>query len=222
MKGWNEGVGNYERLLKNADVKSFSVIEATDNLYGKDQFHVYYENEIILGADPNTFKYLKKGFAIDKDRAYYYNDSIKNSSPKEFEVIDYYYSKNYQNVFYKTKPLNVCSVNNFTFVFPNEDDLFGRWSTDGCFYFYNNYKVPSNDYKNIIVYEGSHGISSDKKYVYQYDKNYFERNERNIFIKEKGLLIKDTIDIKTITNKNNILKDKFGSIYNNVYGNKKN
>ena len=117
MKGWNEGVGNYERLLKNADAKSFSVIETDDNLYGKDELYVYYENEIISGADPNTFKHLKKGFAIDKNRAYHYNDSIENSNPKEFEVIDYNFSKNYQNVFYKTKPLDVCSVNNFTFVF---------------------------------------------------------------------------------------------------------
>ena len=222
MKGWNEGVGKYERLLKNADAKSFSIIETDDNLYGKDKFYVYYENEIIHGADPKTFKHIKKGFAIDKNRAYHYNDSIENSNPKEFEVIDYHFSKNYENVFYKTKPLDVCSVNNFTFVFPIEDDFWGRWSTDGCFYFYNNYKIPSNDYKNITVYEGSHGISSDNKYVYQYNKNYFEGNERNIFIKEKGLLIKDTIDIKTITNENNILKDKFGNIYNNVYGNKNN
>lgn len=212
-KFWSFGQGGWnEKVLENADLESFSEIKSDDNTYGKDEFNVYYENEIIPGADPTTFKILKKGFAIDAKRAYYYNDSIENSNPKEFEVIDYDFSKNHQNVFYKNKSLNVCSVDNFSFVFPNKDNVLGRWSKDGCHYFYNNYKVPSDDYKNIRVYQGSHGISSDKKYVYQFDKNYFETNNRKVFIKEKGIIVEDTIDIKTFVIENNILKDKFGNI----------
>lgn len=212
MKGWNEGQGNYERLLENADAKTFSEIETNDNLYGKDKSNVYYQNQIIPGADPNSFKTIKKGFAVDAKRVYYYNDSIENSKPKEFEIIDYEFSKNYHDVFYKTRPLNVCSVKDFTFVFKNEKSVLGRWSTDGCFYYYNNYKVPSNDYKNIIVYENSHGVSRDNDYVYVFDKNYFDTNTRQVFIKETGLAVKDTIDIKTFKIENNIMTDKFGRI----------
>ena len=199
-------------LLEQADVKSFITIDTKDNLYGKDKSNVFFKNKIIPGADPNTFKPIKKGYAIDAKRVYYYNDSIENSNPKEFEIIDYDFSKNYQNVFYKSKTLDVCSVNDFTFVYSNKKNNLGRWSTDGCWYYYNNYKVPSNDYENITIYKESHGISSDQKYVYQFDKKYFETNKRKVFIKDKGIIVEDTIDNNTFYIENNILNDKFGSI----------
>ena len=44
------------------------------------------------------------------------------------------------------------------------------------------------------------------------DKNYFETNNRKVFIQEKGMIVEDTIDIKTFVIENNILKDKFGNI----------
>lgn len=212
MKDWNEGMGNYERVLENADAESFSEIKTDENLYGKDKSKVYYENKIISGADPSTFKYVLKGYAIDKNRAYYYDDSLAHSNPKRFEIIDVYFSKDDQNVFYKNKALNVCSVDEFSLVFPSERNVLGRWSTDGCSYFYNEYKVPSNDYENTIVYKGSLGISRDKNNVYQFDKPYFDSHKRTVFIKEKGIVVQDTIDIETFTIKNNIMTDKFGQI----------
>ena len=212
-KFWSFGQGGWnEKVVENADLKSFSEIKSEDNLYGKDKFNVYFENEIIPGADPNTFKHLKRGYAIDKNRAYYFNDSITNSSPKQFEIIDGYYSKDWKNVFYTDKSLNVCSVNDFTFVYEDEESFLGRWSTDGCHYYFNNYKVPSNDYKNIELFKGSNGISKDTEFVYDKNQKYFLPNERMVFIKEKGIMVKDTIEIKTFTVQNYICKDKFGRI----------
>ena len=204
--GWND------LILENADVKSFKTINTKDNLYGKDSIYVYFNNKIVPGADPQTFKYISNGYAIDKNRAYYYSDSITKSSSKGFEIINSDFSKNKDNVFYKTKPLEVCSVDSFHFVFPDKDNPLGRWSTDGCFYYYNNYKVPSKDYENIIIYRGSGGISRDNQLVYKLDKNYFDTNTRTVFVKEKGVIVKDTIDIKTFTVVKGKLKDKFGNI----------
>ncbi|MGB5980578.1 MAG: DKNYY domain-containing protein [Nonlabens sp.] len=212
VKGWNEGQGNYERLLENADAQNFSEIENNDNLYGTDKINVYYEDKIIPGADPKSFKTIKKGFAIDSKRAYYNNDSIENSSPRGFEVIDYKFSKNHNNIFYKTKPLNVCSVNDFRFVSTKKDNVLGRWSKDGCFYYFNNYRVPSNDYKDIVIFINSVGISRDNNHVYAFDKNYFDTNTRVVFVKATGSMVKDTIDIETFKIENNIMMDKFGRI----------
>lgn len=210
---WSFGQGGWNELvLEDVELESFIVIYEEDNLYAKDESNVFFNNKIIPGADPKTFKPIKQGYAVDAERVYYYNDSIANSSPEEFEIIDKDFSKNYQNVFYRTKPLNVCSVADFYFVFPDERNILGCWSTDGCFYYFNNYKVPSNDYKNIVVYKGSHGISRDNEYVYEFDKNYFETNKRKVFLKEKGLIVEDTIDINTFTVENHMLKDKFGRI----------
>ena len=206
LGGWNE------KLIEQADIKTFSELKSENNLYGKDKTNVYYSNLIIPGADPKTFKPLEKGFALDAKRVYYYNDSIANSRPENFNVIDHEYCKNNKNVFYKTFPLNVCSVEDFTFISSDKESVFGRWSTDGCFYYYNNFKVPSNDYQNIVVYRNSHGISRDNNNVYEFDKNYFETHSRQVFIKETGTMVKDTIDIKSFSIENNILTDKFGRI----------
>ncbi|WP_162985011.1 DKNYY domain-containing protein [Mesonia aquimarina] len=210
---WSFGQGGWnEKVVENADLKSFCQINSEDNLYGKDKSNVYYENVIIPGADPNTFKHLKRGYAVDINRAYYYNDSIANSSPKEFEIIDGYFSKDWKNVFYTDKSLDVCSVNDFTFVYKDEKSFLERWSTDGCYYYFNNYKVPSEDYKNIVLFKGSNGISKDTEFVYYKDQKYILPNERMVLIKEKGIMVKDTIDIKTFTVENYICKDKFGRI----------
>jgi len=197
--GWNE------RIVENADTNSFETIDSNENLYGKDKSNVYYNNEIIPGADPKTFKYIKEGYAIDKNKAYYYKDSIENSSSKQFKVIDGYFSKDIKNVYFTTKPLNVCSVNNFDFVYKDVQHNWSRWSTDGCFYYINDIKVPSNDYENIVVYKGSHGFSKDSKYVYY-------KNKKITYAKGFAKLL-DTIDVKTLEflgNKN--FKDKHGCI----------
>lgn len=205
--GWNE------RIVENADIQSFSEIKTKVNLYGKDRSNVYFKNEIIPGADPNTFKHIKEGYAVDKNRAYYFNDSIANSSPIEFKIIDGYFSKDWKNVFYTDKSLNVCSVRDFTFVYEDEESFLGRWSTDGCYYYFNNYKVPSNDYENVVLFKGSFGISKDTNFVYEKDQIYVLPNKRTILIKEQGkLMVKDTIDIKTFVVENHIFKDKFGQI----------
>ena len=212
-KFWSFGQGGWnERIVENADLKSFSKLKSNDNLYGKDKSHVYYENIIIPGADPKTFKHIKDGYSVDKNRAYYFNDSITNSSPKDFQIIDGYYSKNYNNVFYTDKSLNVCSVNDFTFVYKDEESFLGRWSTDGCYYYFNNYKVPSKEYINVELFKRSDGVSKDSRYVYNKDQIYILLEKRKVFIRNKGFIEKDTIDIETFTVENYIFKDKFGRI----------
>jgi len=43
LKGWNEGSGNYERLVEKADAKTFQKIENDENLtIGKDNKYVFF------------------------------------------------------------------------------------------------------------------------------------------------------------------------------------
>ena len=198
--GWNE------RLVENADYNTFSFYDSNKYIYGKDKNNIYFKEVVISGADPKTFKLIENGYAIDKKRAYYFKDSITNSSPKDFKVINGYYSKDFNDVYYTTSPMNVCSVENFDFVYKdNSEEASARWSTDGCFYYYENIKVPSNDYKNIKIYKGSTGISSDKKNV------YFEG--RNICYNKEGKRIIDTIFIETFkVFELQHCKDKYGCL----------
>lgn len=197
--GWNK------YIIENTDSKTFEKIDSDIDLYGKDKLNVYFKNKIISGADPNTFKYIQEGYAVDKNRAYYYNDSIESSSPKNFEIIDGYFSKDFKDVYYENKPLNVCSVKNFEFLFKDEKNSWHQWSKDGCFYYFNNFRIPSDDYNNLIIFKGSAGIAKDRKYAYVED--------RNIYFNKEGKRILDTIDVETFTVIDNIrCKDKFGCI----------
>lgn len=210
-KRFDEASGPSQGLIKDADPESFVIL---DYEYGKDHRQVFYQGQTIPGADPSTFKPLTRLYAIDKFRGYYAGDSIANSTSKDFTIIDEYYSKDKTNVFHTTKPLNVCSVDNFH-IYSNkiEEDLSDRWATDGCFYYFDNFKIPSTDYENIKFYAGSAGFAKDKNWVYFRD--------RKINYNEDGLRIIDTVDVETFTVKNYMdCRDKFGCI--NVYHGRKN
>ncbi len=89
-----------EFCLKYVDIESFEVNinsddEFWDQLYAKDKRYVYYPQSIqimdeydyfditfegdirIHGADPNTFLYIGKGYAVDKKNMYYQGEKIK-------------------------------------------------------------------------------------------------------------------------------------------------
>lgn len=210
-KRFDEAQGPGKRLIKDADPESFVVL---DYEYGKDNKHVFYQGNIIPGADPSSFDPLTRLYAKDKFRAYYSGDSIASSTAMRFTIIDEYYSKDQTNVFYTTKALNVCSTDKFH-IYPNEieENKLDRWSTDGCFYYFNNFKVPSTDYPNIKFYKGSAGFAKDKQWVYYRDRkiNYNEEGERII----------DTVDVETFNVTDYIdCNDKFGCI--NVFHGRKN
>lgn len=200
---WNEGSGKYEKFVPDADQESFSSLKKTG--YGKDNKHVFYEGEIIPGADPKTFEFVKKGYTIDQKRAYYYGDSIAHSSSKNFEIINGYYSKDYQDIYYITYPLNVSSTEDFKFVFKdNSEHDWDRFTTDGMYYYINHYKIPSSDYENIILYKGSGGISSDSKNAYYQDRDIRFRDGKRIL---------DTLDIASFYVSGYLdCGDKFGAI----------
>lgn len=86
--------------LKHVDVETFEVNinsskDLWERLYAKDKRYVYYPGNIqiddynycyditfegdirIPGADPKTFKYIGKGYAVDKNNMYYKGEKIK-------------------------------------------------------------------------------------------------------------------------------------------------
>ena len=164
-KSWNEGSGSQKEKL-DADPRTFKVLK--NDSYAKDKQKVFYEGDTIKGAAAATFETLGEWYARDRNKGYYGRDSIILSKGQTFRVIDDYYSTDGLNIFYDTLPLNVRSLKNFHFVF-NDKNEYARWATDGCFYYYMNFKVPSDDYTNVKVYEKSGGLSKDKEYVYFLD-----------------------------------------------------
>lgn len=80
-----------------------------------------------------------------------------------------------------------------------------RWATDGCFYYFNQHKIPSDDYKNVYLYRGSAGFAKDRRWVYF-------RN-RKINFDQDGQRILDTADVETFEVRGYLdCRDKFGCI----------
>jgi hypothetical protein len=186
-KYWNEGSGSHKDKL-DADPKTFKVLK--DDSYAKDKQRVFYKGDIIEGADAATFEALDEWYAKDKNKGYYGVHSVISSKGQDFRVIDAYYSTDGENIFYDTIPLNVCSVKTFRFVFNDENET-ARWTTDGCYYYYMNYKVPSTDYANLQVYKNSGGLSKDKNYVFFLD--------RKLNYDMEGKKVVDSIDAASFT-----------------------
>ena len=186
-KYWNEGSGSHKYKI-DADPRTFTVLK--DDNYAKDKHTVFYNGDVIKGADAATFESLREDYARDENSGYYGKYPIKSSTGRTFRVIDDDYSTDGINIFFDTLPLNVCSVKNFRFVFNDEEAPY-RWTTDGCFYYYMNYKVPSDDYANMQVYEKSGGLSKDRNYV------YFLEHKLNYDVDGKKVV--DTIDAPSFT-----------------------
>lgn len=202
-KRFDEANGPSQGLIQEADAESFVALEYE---YGKDNKHVFYQGKLVPGAEPSSFKPLTRLYAVDKFRGYYAGDSIAHSTANGFTIIDDYYSKDNTNVFYTIEPLDVCSVNDFH-IYPNkiEEAITERWSTDGCFYYFKHFKVPSTDYKNVKFFLGSAGFAKDKQWVYYLNRriNYNEEGERII----------DTVDVETFNVTGYLdCRDKFGCI----------
>src|ERR1700722_6394328 len=83
LKGWNEGVGNYEILIDSADAKTFQSLDLNCDCnitFGKDKNHLFIDRTIIEGIDPNSFAFIGNDIFRDKDSAYFFGfwNSIQN------------------------------------------------------------------------------------------------------------------------------------------------
>jgi len=197
-KSWNEGSGSHKDRI-DANPKTFKVLKF--DKYAKDDKIVFYEGEIVNGADAASFEAIEEWYARDKNVGYYGKDPINNSNGKTFKVINSYYSTDGKDYFYDTSALHMTEPNNFKFLYGEGD--YQCWTTDGKYYYYNNYKVPSDDYENLTIYEKSGGISKDRHWV------YFLDHKLNYDIDGKKVV--DTIDVASFKVTGYIeCRDKYG------------
>jgi hypothetical protein len=101
-------------------------------------------------------------------------------------------------------PLHVCSARDFKYVY-TDDNGWARWTTDGCFYYYMNFKVPSDDFRHMTVYKNSGGLAKDRKWVYFLD--------HRINYNDSGRWVIDTVDVTSFVVTGFLeCRDKYGCI----------
>ncbi len=172
-KGWSGSSGYFNRLVEGADPDSFEVLKS--KFYGKDKNLVFFRGDKIPGADASSFVSVGDFYAKDKRRGYYNGSPIESSHGTDFRIIDNDYSTDGIDIFYGSIPLNVRSAKDFKFIYP-----IPLWATDGFFYYFKNYRIPSDDYQNVQVFEGTNGVAKDKSWIYYQDRriNYNLKGEK--------------------------------------------
>lgn len=205
---WNEGSGQHKERI-DANPETFRVLKFTP--YAKDDKNVFYQGEIIAGADAPSFEAIDEWYAKDKNVGYSGKYPIKNSDGKQFKSINADFSTDGKDYYYDTFALHMVDPNNFKFVYGKSGD--DSWTTDGKYYYYKNYRVPSDDYQNVKIYPKSGGISSDRHWV------YFLDHKLNYDI--NGQRVVDTIDIASFQVTGYIeCRDKY-SCFNVYHGREK-
>lgn len=78
--------------------------------YSKDDSFIYYYNDILKGADLDTFEVISSNMGKDKNNIYHSLDVLLNVDRETFKMLDYRYAKDMNNIYFigsifKTLPL---------------------------------------------------------------------------------------------------------------------
>ena len=125
--------------MKNVDANSFEVIPNSN--YARDKNNVYYPIEIpcidysdcgvcycgkyvLENTNPNTFKYLGKDYAIDKNLVFFRGRKLNNADGETFEIIKggefFYFAKDKSHVYKHDKIFEEADAK--TFYFDKKDE----------------------------------------------------------------------------------------------------
>lgn len=210
-KSWNEAEGSRIKTLYGVDPQKFHVLKY--DRYAKDDRLVFFDGDTVKGADAKSFEAIGEFYGRDKYRGYSGGDSIRSSKGATFKIIDSDYSTDGKDIFYDTIPLKVVSVKKFKFVFNLGEKDWARWTTDGKYYYFMNFKVPSGDYGHMILYKNSGGLSKDRNWV------YFRDHRLNY--DDSGKMVVDTIDVRSFKVTGYLeCRDKYGC-FNVFHGREK-
>ena len=158
--------GNFydKRVVEGADAKTFKAFEEFYR-YGKDKNNAYFDGVAIdAEVDTQSFKPIAEYYAVDKNHAYISRDLIKTSDGQSFEIIKGNWSKDKNEIFYRTSPIGVCHMGSFVIT---EIDYDWIAFDKECAY-YQGKKIPFKDRDSLVLYKG--GFSKDEFGVYYADK----------------------------------------------------
>lgn len=143
------------RVIENADVKTFQVV---DEHYSVDGKHIFWEERILSTANPQTLKVLINEYALDSDSVYYKGSVLSGADSKTFTAIGHYYAKDKNTVYNQGRALEEISD-------PQTFRLLGK---------------PDKEIKNWFGFIRAVHEDMDHMIDWGCDKNYYYREGRKI------------------------------------------
>ena len=119
---YDEAVGKRISPIDNYDAESFKILENKN--YATDRILVFYIGRVIQDADPKSFEVINsRGYSKDENHVYLDDEKIVFANPKTFELLEFPYSKDDNNVFCGTIPMNIQKKEVKEFKVTNENEL---------------------------------------------------------------------------------------------------
>jgi hypothetical protein len=174
---WNEGAGGSSTLVDGADGKTFRSFELNGILFGKDKKGVFFEWKKVEGADPNSFRILKKiQDKYDKNESFWLCDDqhvfvwtvgaeinfsiLIKASPERFKILDEAWQQCDQYWFNHDTPFVPANQEKF--------EILDNWiARDGTYYYFAGRPILEADYGTFQPKFFSESVSRDKNHVFQ-------------------------------------------------------
>lgn len=105
----DENFGSRDHWIQGVDNKSFKVSKQNDN-FGTDQYSAFFQGRKINHATSDGFVPLTDnayGYAKDKNRVFLDTEVILKADPNTFEVLEFPYSRDKNDVYNGTIPMNL-------------------------------------------------------------------------------------------------------------------
>jgi len=171
----DEGRGYVEHPITNIDVQSFQILNKYG--YAKDDLRVYYHENTVQGADPNSFMTMSDLYGKDNAHVYYMINTIPGADPASFTIFNIQWGKDAQDIYFQDRPIGACDPT--TFVFLKND-----WQRDNqCVYHMGN-KLPNADSASFVVLNSWFG--KDKNNVYSFFSKIIEGADAATFKIREG------------------------------------
>jgi hypothetical protein len=164
--------GRRDIPIAGIDNRSFKIL-ANEN-FGADVHAVYYQGRKVKYALTESFTTLTQndfGYAKDSRRVFLDTEVILKADPETFEVLEFPYSKDRNDVYNGTIPMNLERAEVASFTVTNEDKLMsGSKSTMLLEYFiefspeYSWIKAYDPELKHVILGNWGTGKSSKRKF----------------------------------------------------------
>jgi hypothetical protein len=147
------------------DVASFHQIKGDYGEYGADIHHVYYNSNLIEGADPASFVNINGECWKDKSTVYWQGSPIKGADPRTFVVLKDEWFKDAKRAYYEGSSLmQVRDPASFEAINDN-------WARDSkAYYFGGSYantetgEVVGADYSTFLILTGPY--ARDRRHIF--------------------------------------------------------
>lgn len=142
-------------LVEGADPKTFVDLtkDYKNECYGVDGRNAYFNETVIVNADPKTFTALNGTFASDESHVFFRNEVIPSADVKSFQVLESSYAKDSKNVYYLNVTIPGADPNTFTFI----DYIFAK-DAQRVYYFLS--PIIGADPNTFEALEGEYGKDS--------------------------------------------------------------